>query len=96
MLNRCLDDAVASAITQYGNERDAVTKEKAGREGSRMRVLGAALRVSVSAATVALEAIQSGRVGIAGSTCFLLGRNLQAIADLNDRIQAEMGELAKP
>ena len=61
-----------------------------------MRVLGDALRASVSAAQVAFEAIHSGKVGIGGSTGTLLGRSLQAIADLNERIQAEMGDFAKP
>ena len=28
MLNRCLDNAIAAAITQYGNERDASATER--------------------------------------------------------------------
>ena len=61
-----------------------------------MRVLGDGLRASVSAAQVAFDAIQSGKVGIAGSTGTVLGRSLQAIADLNERIQAEMADFARP
>jgi hypothetical protein len=96
MLNRCLDDAIASAITQYGDERDAATKDRTAREGTRMRVLGEALIVSVSAAEVAFEAIQSGSVGTGGSTGMVLARSLKEIANLSQRIQLEMAAIAKP
>jgi hypothetical protein len=104
MLNRCLDDAIASAITQYGAERDAATATKPSNDNSRttssnhnnsIRVLGDAMRVSVLAAKVAFEAIESGRVGIGGSTGHVLRRNLQATEDLNEHIQAEIAAVAK-
>jgi hypothetical protein len=96
MLNRCLDDAIASAITQYGNERDATTSAKGDRAGNRMRVSVDRLGAFVAAAQDAFDAIQSGKVGIAGSTGTLLGRSLRAIADMKEQIQAEMGDLTAP
>ena len=37
-----------------------------------------------------------GKVGIGGSTGALLVRNLQAIADLNERMQSEVADFARP
>jgi hypothetical protein len=95
MLNRCLDDAIAAAITQYGDERDTATSQKADTENHRMRVLGRALHASVEASRVAFEAIQSGNVGITGSTGRLLMRAIQTTEELNERIQAEIVDAAK-
>lgn len=95
MLNRCLDDAIASAITQYGSERDASAKSQANHEGDRVRVLGDAMRASVLAARVAFEAVQSGKVGCNGSTGSVLERSLKAIEDLNEHLQAEVAEFRR-
>jgi hypothetical protein len=94
MLNRCLDDAIASAITQYGSERDAATDAHADTQSNRMQVLGDALRVSVEASMIAFEAIESGKVGVSGSTGTLLKRTLQATRDVNQSIQAEIARAA--
>jgi hypothetical protein len=95
MLNRCLDEAIAAAITEYERERDAFTTDKSAREGNRVRVLGDALRASVLAGRVAFDAIQSGQVGTDGSTGMVLVRSLKAIEDLNERLQAEIAEFAQ-
>ena len=68
MLNRCLDDAIAAAITEYQRERDTVSSEKATRDGDQVRRIADALRVSVSGAQIAFESIQAGNVGFNGST----------------------------
>jgi hypothetical protein len=95
MLNRCLDDAIAAAVTEYERERDASASGKAAHDGNRIRVLGDGLRVTFQAARVAFEAIQSGKVGFAGSTGMVLARSLKAADDLNERLQAELADFAK-
>jgi hypothetical protein len=95
MLNRCLDDAIAAAVTEYERQRDASATGKAAHDGNRIRVLGDGLRVSFEAARVAFEAIQSGKVGFAGSTGMVLARSLRAAEDLNERLQAEIVGFAK-
>jgi hypothetical protein len=94
-LNGCLDNAIASAITEYERARDASTRVKSAQETNRVRVLGNALRVSVQVARVAFDAIQSGKVGMSGSTGMVLTRNLQGIEDLNERLQVEISDPAK-
>ena len=90
MLNRCLDDAIAAAITAYQSERDASASAKAAHEDNRLRVLGDGLRTSVQAARVAFEVIQSGKVGVNGTTAMVLARSLKGIEDLNERLQVEL------
>ena len=95
VLNSCLDQAIAAALTEYVREREASGDEKADREGDRVRVLGEGLRVSLVAAKVAFEAIQSGKVGFAGSTGMVLERSLKGAEDMNDRLQEEIGDFRR-
>jgi hypothetical protein len=83
LLNRCLDDAIAGAVTEYGRARDESIAGGA-RENERVATIGRSLRVSVYTASVAFGVIKSGRVGIAGSTGTLVERNLSAAQDLID------------
>jgi hypothetical protein len=89
MLNRCLDDAIAAAITQYGRERDQCSQEEAVGENDRLGVLALELKTSIHTAGVALEMIKSGSVGIAGSTGKVLDRSLLGAQDLIDRLLVE-------
>ena len=88
MLNQCLDDAIASAVTQYGREHDEAMDEEPSSESERHRLL-AELRNSIQTVGVALEAIKSGSVGIAGSTGKVLSLSLLAANNLVDRLFGE-------
>jgi hypothetical protein len=92
MLNRCLDDAIAAAVTQYGNERDRSIDGEAAGETARLGRLAHELRTSIHTAGVALEAIKSGNVGIAGSTGKVLDRSLSGAHDLIDRLVVELND----
>jgi hypothetical protein len=59
-------------------------------ETERLGVLTGQLRTSINTANAALEAIKSGRVGIAGSTGTLLDRSLASAHDLIERLAAEV------
>ena len=88
-LNRCLDDAIAAAVTEYGRERDrSIDGETAG-ETERLGILARDLRNAIYTATDALEAINSGSVGLAGSTGTVLNRSLRGARDLIDCLLAE-------
>jgi hypothetical protein len=95
LLNCCLDEAIAAALTEYVLEREAFAHERARREGDRASVLGEGLRVSLVAANVAFEAIQSGKVGFAGSTGMVLERSLKGAEDMNDRLQQVIGDFRR-
>jgi hypothetical protein len=86
ILNRCLDDAIAAAVTEYASERDHSFEEETADETQRLRVLARKLRISIETSRTALEAIQSGRVGIAGSTGTVLDKNLSDAQSLVDRL----------
>jgi hypothetical protein len=79
-LNRCLDDAIAGAVTEYSREQDVP------REGELHH-----LRILTNTAITAFEVLQTGNVGVGGSTGAVVHRSLVAIRDaLVVRKQAEM------
>ena|SRR3984957_11699495 len=88
LLNQCLDDAIAGAITQYGRERDSSIDDEAATE--RIRTLVRDLRSSIHTASVAFAVIKAGRVGGAGSTGIVLEQSLVGAFDLVDRLLAEL------
>jgi signal transduction histidine kinase len=79
--NRCLDDAIAQAVTEFGQRREqSITDEAKARSGEMLHEL----RNAVGAAMLAFETITSGSVGPRGSTAALLGRSLRRLSDLID------------
>jgi hypothetical protein len=86
MLNRALDDAIAAAVTQHGSERDRSIEGEAADENERAAVLAHRLGAAIHIARGALDAIQTGRVGIAGTTGTALDRSLVDAKDLIDRL----------
>jgi hypothetical protein len=73
-LNRCLDDAIAAAVTEFGRGQGAVQTGES-RE----------LLTLTNTAITAFEALQTGNVGIGGSTGGLVHRNLLAIRTFAER-----------
>ena len=91
MLNRCLDDAIAVAVTEYGRERDQFTlDEETARGSERLGFLAHELRNLVNTATVAFEVLKSGNVGVAGSTGTVLHRTLMRLRALVARSLGEV------
>ena len=72
-MNRCLDDAIAGAVTEYAREQDLA------RDG-----VSHELQNLVEAAITAFEVLQTGNVGVAGSTGEVVNRSLKAIRALID------------
>ncbi len=68
-LNRCLDDAIAGAVTEYGRERNQSTLDGETARGSeRLGFLAHELRNLLNTAILAFEVLKTGNVGVAGST----------------------------
>jgi hypothetical protein len=88
-LNRCLDDAIASAVTEYGRERDQAGERGDSIDGARRRGMARDLRKSIAIAKAAFEAIKSGKVGVAGSTGTVLSLGLDTASELAERLLAE-------
>ena len=91
MLNQCLDDAIAGAVTEYGRERDQSTLDGAVQRGSeRLGFLAHELRNLVNTAILAFEMLKTGDVGVRGSTGKVLDRSLNGLRSLISRSLAEV------
>jgi hypothetical protein len=86
LLNRCLDDAIAGAVTEYGREREEPNPAQARAQSERIGALGRELSGAINTARLALRVIKSGSVGLAGSTGTVIDRNLLDANDLIDRL----------
>lgn len=86
-LNRCLDDAIAGAVTEYTRQR---ALSSADRETARLGALAHELRNHLYAAMMAFEILQRGDVGVGGSTAKVLARSLNGLRDLIARSLAEV------
>ena len=87
ILNLCLDDATAGAVTAYERKNHHAAVD-AGTE--RLGVLAHEMRNLLNTAVLALESIKRGKVAVGGSTGLLLGRSLIGLRDLIDRSLAEV------
>ena len=87
IFNRCLDNAIASAVTEYERQRE----EGIARQGTaRLGVLAHELRNSLSTAMLAFATMKRGLVGPESSTGALLNRSLLRLRDLIDRSLSEV------
>lgn len=88
-LNRCLDNAIAVAATEFNVQRDNIFADKDARANERLGFFAHELRNHLNSATLALTAIKGGSVGLAGATGAVLDRSLVALRGLIDRSLAE-------
>jgi signal transduction histidine kinase len=90
-LNRCLDKAVAGAVTEFAYRQAAVITED-GFEAlnSRLGPLAHELRNYLHIATYAVKAIKEGSVGMSGAIGSMLDRSLIGMRNLIDRSLAEV------
>jgi signal transduction histidine kinase len=90
-LNRCLDDAIAGAVTEYGRERNQSGIDGESARGSeRLGFFAHELRNLMNTAIMAFEVLKTGGVGVAGSTGGVLHRSLMASHALISRSLAEV------
>jgi signal transduction histidine kinase len=84
-LNRCLDNAIAGAVTEYGRQRDQVIADTNHRAMSeRVGFLAHELRNFLNTAVLAFAAVKSGSVGVDGPTARVIDRSLVGLRDLID------------
>jgi len=86
-LNRCLDLAIAGAVTEHAR----VTRQThQAEEIERLGHTAHEARDFLSTALLAFHALKRGDVAINGSTGAMLGRSLMALRDLIDRTLSEV------
>jgi signal transduction histidine kinase len=90
-LNRCLDNAIADAVTEFGRQRDnQVSNEGTRAMGERLGMLAHELRNLLDAAMLAVAAIKAGEVGLQGATGAVLDRSLTGLRLVIDRSLADV------
>ncbi|MDQ6893013.1 MAG: HAMP domain-containing histidine kinase [Acidobacteriota bacterium] len=90
-LNRCLDNGIAVAVTEFTNRRDsAVADAQAGALNERLGLFAHELRNRLTTANLALASIKAGKVGLAGATGAVLDRSLVGLSNLIDRTLTEV------
>lgn len=90
-LNRCLDNAIANAVTEFGYQRDFVVADKQAHAlNERLGFFAHELRNQLCTATLALSIIKDGSVGLTGATGGVLDRALVGLSNLIDRSLAEV------
>ena len=86
-LNRCLDNAIAEAVSEYGRQRD---QDLSDADEIRRGVVAHEQRNLLSSATLAYQMLLKGTVPIGGSTGAVLGRCLASLRKIGDRSLAEV------
>ena len=81
-LNRCLDNATAEAVTEFGRQRDLLSS---GADRERMGSLAHELRTKVQVAVLSYQLLRKGRVAVGGATGTALERTLSELSKLIDR-----------
>jgi signal transduction histidine kinase len=87
--NRCLDNAIAGAVTEYARHTPAANDDGL-HLNSRIWPLAHELRNYLHTAILAVTAIKTGGVSIGGATAAVLDRSLMAMRNLVDRSLAEV------
>jgi signal transduction histidine kinase len=90
-LNRCLDNAIASAVTEFTYQQDLAESDlQAAALNERLGYFAHELRNHLSTAMLALTVIRAGNVGLGGATSAVLDRSLVSLKNLIDRSLAEV------
>lgn len=89
-LNRCLDVAIAGAVTSFQSHRDSQIKNQKRKDDG---LYAYEMRSALMIAITAFQSIQSGTVGIGGSTGQLLANSLERLGELIDLSEVAQSEI---
>jgi signal transduction histidine kinase len=87
IFNRCLDDAIAGAVTAYGRQRE---REVTYQGTERLGAFAHEVRKFLNTAVLSFDAIKRGTVGLGGSTGAVHARSLSGLSALVERSLAEV------
>ena len=90
-LNRCLDNAIADAVTEFSYQRDlTLDRVESAAVNVRLGSLVHELRNGLSTATLAVTALDRGNLPMSGATGAVLKRSLVSLSGLVDKSLEEM------
>lgn len=85
-LNRCLDNAIADAVTEFSFQRDTtIAREHDAAANERLGLLVHELRNALGTATMAVAALEVGNMTMGGATGAVLKRSHKSLQVLIDR-----------
>jgi signal transduction histidine kinase len=87
ILNRCLDTAIAEAVTEHAR---STREARLAQETERLGRLAHELKATVNAAMMAFDIIKRGTVSVSGSTGQVLSRSLVELVNLADTTMADV------
>ena len=90
ILNRCLDNAIADAVTSFGHARQVSINDQAETLQQRLSLYSVEHRRLVDMAIQSYTAIKTGTVGLTGATGTLLIHTLEELRSLADRTLPEI------
>ena len=89
-LNRCLDNAIADAVTSFGRAHPILLDDQAETLEQRLRYYSMEHRRLVDIALQSYAVIKTGRIGTTGATGTLLFHTLEELRSLADRTLPEI------
>ena len=90
-LNRCLDNAIADAVTEFGFQRESnLARQQNTEENRRAGFLAHELRNSLATATNSVRALELSGMPMSGATGAILKRSLTAMGNLIARALDEV------
>jgi signal transduction histidine kinase len=90
-LNRCLDNAIADAVTEFSYQRDFVLADRQAIEmHEQLGFLAHELRNLLQSATLAFTAAKAGNLSLSGATGSVLERSLNGLRQLIDHTLEEV------
>ena len=84
-LNRCLDDAIADAVSAYGRANRTLIDDQGGNARARLRTYAVEHRRLVDIALESISVIRTGNVGTTGAISTLLLRTLSGLRTLTEQ-----------
>ena len=95
VLNSCLDNAIAGAVTEFGRLRDKnISSEETQATNESFGSLAHELRNLIATAMLSVQAVKRGNVGLGGATGAVLDRSLIRMRNLIDRSLTEVRSAA--
>ena len=90
-LNRCLDNAIADAVSEFSAQRDSDVAERLSSEANeRLGSLVHELRNALQMANLSVRALELGGLALTGATGSVLKRSLASMRNLVDSSLAEV------
>ena len=96
-LNRCLDNAIADAVTEFSAQRDvSIGRRQSAEATERLGFFVHELRNSLNTASLSVAALEAGQLPMSGATGGVLKRSLAALTGLVNHALDEVRAAAAP